>query len=87
MADGVRQLRRTFRGEEEWFPLLEEYGHRALRNAFIEAGIPAQTAMGLVFFLDDQLHLERHQTDKSRVRYRRLLSQLDLAMVTSTIPR
>ena len=87
MADGVRQLRRTYRGEEEWFPLLDEHGHRALRNAFIECGVSAQQANGLVFFLDDQLHLERHQDADSRRRYRRLLDGLDLGVVSSAIPR
>ncbi len=91
MARTVHQLRRTYRGEEEWFPLLDELGHRGLRNAFIGAGVSAQTAMGLVFFLDDQRNLDRHQTSNSRARYRTVLRGLDVTTVAElaagAIPR
>jgi hypothetical protein len=69
--------RRTFNGEEAWFPLLEDLGHRGLRVALIEAGLTPQLAGGVVWFLDDQRHLDRHQSDKSRNRYRRELDELD----------
>jgi hypothetical protein len=52
MEGTVHQLRRTYRGEEKWFALLDDLGRRSLRDAFIEAGVSPQTAMGLVFFLD-----------------------------------
>ncbi|MGA2835485.1 MAG: hypothetical protein ABSF84_02700 [Acidimicrobiales bacterium] len=90
MAGSVKQVRRTYRGEEDWFDLLDECGHRALRNAFIEVGVTAQQAMGLVFFLDDQRHLDRHQTHQSRSRHRQILAGLDIASVASaarSIPR
>lgn len=73
--------RRTFRGEEKWFPLLEELGHRELRRALILAGLSAQVAGGVVWFLDDQLHLDRHQTQQSRTRYRDTLASLNPAEV------
>jgi len=83
----VVQLRRTYRGEERWFELLDVLGHRALRNAFIAEGVSPQTAMGLVFFIDDQRHLDRHQTQQSRTRYRRQLEGLDLATVAELANR
>ena len=73
--------RRHYRGEERWFPLLDELGHRRLRAAFIAAGIPAARAGALVFFLDDQRHLDRHQAEATRTRYRALLAELDPAVV------
>jgi hypothetical protein len=79
--------RRTYRGEEEWFELLEQFGHRPLRAAFIQAGISPQVAGGLVWFLDDQMALERTQTDKSRVRYRSILTTLDKAQVAAAAKR
>jgi hypothetical protein len=75
-AGNVTKLRRTYRGEEEWFGLLE-HGHRALRTAFIDVGVSPQVAAGLVFFLGDQVHLDRHQDQRSRTRYRSILSGLD----------
>lgn len=69
--------RRTFNGEEAWFPLLEEFGHRRLRAALIAGGLSAQVAGGIVWFLDDQMHLDRHQGQKSRNRYRKDLDELD----------
>jgi hypothetical protein len=76
-----QKKRRTYRGEEKWFPLLEELGFRRLRHAFIVAGLSPQVAGGIVWFLDDQRHLDRHQTDQSRVRYREALARLDPADV------
>jgi hypothetical protein len=91
MEGTVHQLRRTYRGEEKWFALLDDLGHRSLRDAFIEAGVSPQTAMGLVFFLDDQRNLDRRQSERSRVRYRDVLEGLDVASVarlaTGAIPR
>ncbi len=83
----VKQLRRIYNGEDRWFPLLEELGHRRLRRGLIEAGIPASTAAGLVFFLEDQMHLDRHQAEKSRNRYRSVLNSLDPATVADLATR
>jgi hypothetical protein len=80
-ASNVRQLRRYYRGEERWFPLLEELGHQDLRDGFIAAGVAPQVAGGLVWFLDDQMRLTRHQSESSRNRYRRLLETLDSSKV------
>ena len=79
----VVQLRRTYRGEEEWFPLLEELGLAQLRRGFIGTGLSPATASGLAFFLHDQVTLERHQTDTSRSRYRAILRDLEPATVRS----
>lgn len=73
--------RRTYRGEEQWFPLFQELGHRGLRQALIGAGVSAQVAGGIVWFLDDQMHLDRHQNEASRNRYRGALASLDPAQV------
>jgi len=69
--------RRTYAGEEAWFELLAELGHRRLRNALIDSGLTAQVAGGIVWFLDDQVNLDRRQTNVTRVRYRRVLAELD----------
>lgn len=78
--------RRTYRGEQEWFGLLEELGHAGLRRAFIAAGESPQVAGNLVWFLEEQVTLERHLTDTSRSRYRRVLAELDPDQVRRTIP-
>jgi hypothetical protein len=81
------QVRRTYRGEEEWFPLLEEAGPSRLRKAFIATGVTPAVAGQLVWFLEEQLHLERHLSHRSRVSYRQVLRDLDLDKVTRAIPR
>jgi hypothetical protein len=81
------QVRRTYRGEEAWFALLETpSGPRGLREAFIAQGISPTLAGQLVWFLDEQLHLSRHFTDTSRANYRRVLEELDLEKVKRAIP-
>ncbi len=75
--------RRTYRGEERWFGLLEELGHSRLRRALIESGVSAAQAGGLVFFIEDQMTLERHQDQKTRSRHRRILAGLDPGTVRS----
>jgi hypothetical protein len=80
-AQAPIQLRRRYAGEDAWFPVLERVGHDALRAAFIECGVAPQVAAGLVFFLVDQINLDRHQTDGSRTRYRKILRGLDLAAI------
>lgn len=89
VPSNVVQLRRTYRGEEEWFPLLHQVGHRALRQGFIAVGVTPAKAAGLVFFLDDQANLDRHQSEPSRVNYRRQLERLDrdrVAELSRAIP-
>ena len=81
----VTALRRTYRGEERWFPLLEEHGHTLLRRGFIACGVSPAASAGLVFFLDDQLLLERHQSEHARVRYRAILRDLDPELVSRAI--
>jgi len=73
--------RRTYAGEELWFPLLEDFGPSALRRGLIGVGVSPQVAGGLVWFLEDQLLLARTQTDHTRTRYRRVLAELDPAKV------
>ena len=69
--------RRTYRGEEEWFELLEELGPFTMRRALIAAGETPTVAGNLVWFLDEQVTLDRHLTERSRVRYRQALAELD----------
>lgn len=69
--------RRTYRGEEEWFELFEELAHGRLRRAFIAAGQTPNVAGNLVWFLEEQVTLERHLSPDSRVNYRRRLAELD----------
>jgi len=74
----VREIkRRRYAGEEEWFALLGELGPSALRRGYIACGVPAQIAGNLVWFLEDQLLLDRTQAETTRGRYRRVLSELD----------
>lgn len=69
--------RRTYRGEEEWFGLLDDVGPFALRRAFIAAGETATVAGNLVWFLEEQVTLDRHLSERSRVKYRDALAELD----------
>ena len=72
-----QRKRRTYRGEEKWFPLLEELRHTRLRLALIDAGVSPQVAGGIVWFIEAQQTLPRHQTGPSRTRYRQTLAELD----------
>jgi hypothetical protein len=54
-----------------------DVGHRGLRLGLIDAGVPPSQAAGIVFFIDDQLHLDRHQSEGARKQYRKVLSGLD----------
>lgn len=78
--------RRTYRGEEEWFGLLKAHGPFALRRAFIAAGETPTTAGNLVWFLEEQQTLDRHLSERARVRYRDVLAQLDPEAVERAIP-
>jgi hypothetical protein len=69
--------RRTYRGEDSWFAVLDELGHATLRRAFIAAGETPTIAGNLVWFLDEQRSLDRHLNRDSRTKYRRVLSELD----------
>jgi hypothetical protein len=77
----IARARRVYRGEELFFDVLEEHSHRAVRAAFIELGISPSVAANLVFFIDDQRHLDRHQDEATRGRYRKILRDLDPAKV------
>ena len=83
----ISKVRRVYRGEEEFFPLLAEFGHGRLRLAFLDSGISATISAGLVFFIEDQMRLDRHQTDKTRVKYRKILKSLDVEEVRSLASR
>lgn len=74
-------LRRTYKGEELWFELLDELGPSRLRRAMIGSGVAARVAGNLVWFLEDQVVLDRHQTDTTRTRYRHQLQRLDIDQV------
>jgi hypothetical protein len=70
--------RRTYAGEEAWFGLLDELGHRRLRAGFITCGVSPQVAANLVFFIEDQLLLDRQfGTAGTKARYRKILAALD----------
>jgi len=86
MSD-VRQLRRTFRGEEAWFPLFEDFTPYQVRAGFIESGVSPTVAGQLVWFLLEQQSLDRHLSEESRTKYRKALGALDLESVISAIPR
>lgn len=69
--------RRTYAGEEAWFPLLRDLGMRRLRGALMACGLSAVVAGNVVWWLDDQATLDRHFEHKSGVRYRDILGELD----------
>lgn len=69
--------RRRYVGEEAWFDLFGRLGPSSLRRAFIHCGVPAQVAGNLVWFLEDQMNLEREQSPATRLRYRKALAELD----------
>lgn len=69
--------RRTYRGEDQWFPVLEELGHSGFRQALIELGQTPAVASNLVFFVEEQMTLRRHFSEQGRKKYRRLLAELD----------
>ena len=74
--------RRTYNGEDAWFGLLEELGHRGLRAALVAAGVTPQVAAGLVFFIEDQKLLDRAPLGAAtKSRYRQVLAGLDPAKV------
>ncbi len=85
MTEGARgkivQLRRTYRGEEEWFELLGELTPSGLRRALIAAGVRPAVAGNLVWFLEDQVMLDRHLSEQSRKNYRHQLAELDVEKV------
>jgi hypothetical protein len=83
----VRQLRRRYNGEEDWIPLLQRIGHRRLRLALIASGVSPTLAGQVVWFLDEQLHLDRHLGEASRTKYRRVLEGLDVARVADLADR
>jgi len=77
-TDGqVTQLRRTYRGEQAWFGVVDRVGVGGLRDGLIDSGVSARVAGDVAFFVQDQMRLRRHQSDATRVRYRRILERLD----------
>lgn len=86
-AKPMPATRRTYRGEEAWFGLLEEAGHPALRQAFIDCDVSPTIAGQLVWFLEEQRTVTRHLTQSSRTKYRRILERLDPEDVSRAIPR
>ncbi|MHB1519301.1 MAG: hypothetical protein ACYCVN_12445 [Acidimicrobiales bacterium] len=83
----ARRARRNYRGEERWFPLLERYGHSALRRGFMDAGVSPTLAGQLVWFLDEQLSLDRSTAGTSRSRYRHVLAELDPDLISRSANR
>lgn len=80
-----KTLRRNYRGEELYFELLERVGPSRLRRAFIAAGVSARVTGNLVFFIEDQMRLERHQSHDTRTRYRAELANLDPARIARLV--
>jgi hypothetical protein len=76
--------RRTYGCEAEFLPIFQEVGHRVMRAAFIELGVTAQLAGNLVWFLDDQVELDRHLSESTRTRLRSELAKYDPAEVLAT---
>jgi hypothetical protein len=76
-----RQRRRLYVGEEQWFGLLQEVGLPALRRGFLAAGVTPTVAGQLVWFLYEQLTLDRALSGTSRTRYREELERLDYDIV------
>jgi hypothetical protein len=76
-----RQRRRYYVGEDRWFGLLQEVGLPALRRGFLAAGVSTTIAGQLVWFLYEQLTLDRSMSSESRSRYRRELEGLDYDIV------
>jgi hypothetical protein len=76
-----RQRRRFYLGEERWFGLLQEVGLPALRRGFLGAGMSPTVAGQLVWFLYEQLTLDRSLSAASRRKYRDELDRLDYDIV------
>jgi hypothetical protein len=79
--------RRRYGAEEPWIPLLSELGASGLRRALINAGLKPEVAGNLVWFLEDQLTLERSLSPGTRTRYRGVLASLDPAKVRALASR
>lgn len=79
--------RRTFRGEEAWFPLLGEVGPAALRSGLIAAEVAPAMAGNLVWFLHDQMTLDRSLSEHTRSNYRKILATLDVEVVAKAARR
>lgn len=86
MTEIETKRRRTYAGEEAWFPVLDELGHRGLRAGFIHAGVSPVVAGNLVFWLEDQARLDRHFSKEQGVQYRRILRGLDPVKVARATP-
>lgn len=83
----ITKRRRTYAGEEAWFPLLDAFGPSRLRRGLIACGVTPQVAGNLVWFLEDQRDLRPlAQMANTRTRYREALAQLDPAEVARAIP-
>ena len=78
--------RRSYKGEQEWFHLLDDPGHVPLRRAFIDCGISPTMAGQLVWFLEEQRSLDRHLNRTSRASYRAILEGIDHERLSRAIP-
>jgi hypothetical protein len=72
------QLRRRYGVEKDYLPLLVRMGHSKLRHGFIAVGVSSATTGGLIFFLEDQITLNRHQEGHTRAAYRKILEGLNI---------
>jgi hypothetical protein len=78
-------VRRRYGVEAEFFPLLEEFGPAQLREALIECGVKPLQAGSIVWFLEDQVNLNRRQNERTRWQYRQILKDLTPDQVRSAI--
>jgi hypothetical protein len=56
---------------------VRELGTVGVRDELITRGVPVSQAAAVVLWLHDQLELRRVVTEKSAIRYRRLLASLE----------
>jgi ATP-dependent exoDNAse (exonuclease V) alpha subunit len=72
--------------ERPWVELVEEVGMLPVRDALLEAGVPASQAAGIAFWLADQSARRRHINGDTAWRYRQLLSALGPPTSLRAIP-
>src|ERR1700691_5979793 len=72
-----QKRRKTYREEKRWLDLVKELRPEKLRRGFIGCNVPPDVAGNLVWFLYDQVTLDRSLSESTRNRYRRKLEELD----------